>query len=31
MAFVFLVPAYVAGGGLPVQVEADARFADWVG
>ena len=31
MAFVFLVLAFVAGGGLPVQAGLNARLAEWVG
>ena len=31
MGFVFLVLAFVAGGGLPVQAGLNARLAQWVG
>ncbi len=31
MAFAFLVLAFVAGGGLPVQAGINVRLADWVG
>jgi uncharacterized membrane protein YdcZ (DUF606 family) len=29
VAFVFLVLAFVAGGGLPVQAGLNARLAEW--